>query len=277
MRNKLFSIFAGLALVALSASSALAATAPGNDVYGGRVVIGALPFSASVDTTGATTDAADAEANASLSAGGTPCGAPATDASVWYQFVATADGDIVVDVSTSDYSAGVIVVSGNPGNFTLENCGLGTVAFSGSAGVTYTILAFDDPYDGSGNGGTLRITVGPPPAPPEVHLTVNSTGNFNSRTGSATIRGTITCTGGDEFGKNNIGVQLTQTVGRLKITAEGEGQFVCDGTTQPWAVDVLSSNGKFGGGKAAVFAYANACAGSGCGFDSADRVVTLRK
>lgn len=151
------------------------------------------------------------------------------------------------------------------------------MAFSGSAGVTYTILAFDDQYDGSGNGGTLRITVGPPPAPPEVHLTVNSTGNFNSRTGSATIRGTITCTGGDEFGKNNIGVQLTQTVGRLKITAEGEGQFVCDGTTQPWAVDVLSSNGKFGGGKAAVFAYANACAGSGCGFDSADRVVTLRK
>src|SRR5450759_2664284 len=75
----------------------------------------------------------------------------------------------------------------------------------------------------------------------------------------------------------NDGVQLTQTVGRLKITAEGEGQFVCDGTTQPWAVDVLSSNGKFGGGKAAVFAYANACAGSGCGFDSAERVVTLRK
>lgn len=123
MRNQLLSIFAGLALVALSASSALAATAPGNDTYVGREVIGSLPFSASVDTTGATTDAADAEANASLSAGGTPCGASATDASVWYEFVATADGDIVVDVSTSDYSAGVIVVSGNPGSFTLENCG----------------------------------------------------------------------------------------------------------------------------------------------------------
>ena len=270
MRNKLFSIFAGLALVALSASSALAATAPGNDVYGGRVVIGSLPFSASVDTTGATTDANDTEANAT-------CGAPATDASVWYEFVATADGPIVVDVSASDYSAGVIVGSGSPGSYTLESCGGGTVGFSGSTGVTYTILVFDDQYDGAGVGGQLEITVEAAPPLPVVHLTVNSTGNFNSRTGSATIRGTVTCTGGDEFGKNNISVQLTQTVGRFKFSGDGQAQFACDGTTQPWAVDVLSSNGKFGGGKAAVIAYADACAGFGCGFDSAERVVTLRK
>ena len=255
-----------VALLSLSLAAPVLAAAPGNDAYLGREVIGSLPFSASVDTTAATTDADDVEANAS-------CGAPATDASVWYEFVAPADGLVLVDVSASDYSAGVIVVSGSPGSFTLESCGPGVVGFFGTTAVTYAILAFD--FDGVGNGGALEIKVEAAPPPPEVDLTVEPTGSFNSRTGSATIRGTVTCTGGDEFGK--IDVQLSQTVGRFKITGQGGAEFACDGTTQPWAVEVLSSNGKFAGGKAAVVAHALACNISGCGEDFTERVVTLRK
>jgi len=258
-------------LLSLSlAAPVLAAAPPGNDAYADRDLIGSLPFSASVDTTAAATDADDVEANAS-------CGAPTTDASVWYEFVATADGLVLVDVSASDYSAGVIVVSGSPGSFTFETCGAPVVGFFGSTGVTYAILAFDYQGDGGGNGGMLEITVEAAPPPPEVDLTVDPTGSFNSRTGSATIRGTVTCKGGDEFGKNGIDVQLSQMVGRFKFTAQGGAEFACDGTTQPWAVEVLSSNGKFAGGKAAVVAHALACNISGCGEDFTERVVTLRK
>jgi hypothetical protein len=149
------------------------------------------------------------------------------------------------------------------------------VGFFGATGVTYAILAFD--FDGVGNGGTLEINVEAAPPPPEVDLTVNASGSFNPVTGSATIRGTVTCTGGDEFGKNGIDVQLTQTVGRFKFTGQGGAEFACDGTTQPWAIEVFGANGKFAGGKAAVVAHALACNDSGCSEDLVERVVTLKK
>jgi hypothetical protein len=268
---KRFGILTSLLMAgSLGFAAPVLAAAPGNDTYGGRQAIDSLPFSASVDTTEATTDADDAEAN-------DPdlCGAPATDASVWYEFVAPADGSFIVDVSTSDYPAGVIVVSGSPGSFTFVNCGPAFVTFPGTSGVTYAILVFD--YDGVGNGGTLEITVEAAPPPPEVHLTVDATGDFNSRTGSATIRGTITCTGADEFDKKGIDVQVSQAVGRFKFTGQGAAEFACDGTSRPWTVEVLSSSGKFGGGKAAVVAHALACNNFGCDEDSVERVVTLKK
>ena len=86
-----------LGALGVAAPPALAA-APGNDTFGGATQA-ALGFSQQLDTTEATTDADDAQLNAS-------CGAPATDASVWYSFTGS-DAGVVVDVSQSDYSAGV--------------------------------------------------------------------------------------------------------------------------------------------------------------------------
>ena len=123
-------------LLLLSASPALAA-APSNDTFGGASAIGAVPFTTSLDTTEATTDADDASAN-------TNCGAPATDASVWYSINTSADMGIVINVSTSTYSAGVIVVTGTPGSFELEACGPGAIAFFAAAGTTYYLILFDD-------------------------------------------------------------------------------------------------------------------------------------
>ena len=54
------------------------AVALGNEVYGGRTVVGAIPFTDSLDTTDSNTNVA--------------CGAPATDASVWYEVTADRDG-----------------------------------------------------------------------------------------------------------------------------------------------------------------------------------------
>jgi hypothetical protein len=255
-----------IALCSLGLAAPVLAAAPTNDTYATRHVITALPFSDSLDTSEATTDALDAEANS--------CGAPFTDASVWYALVPDADAQILIESQGSDYAVGIIVLTGSPGSFTLQACGPTGVTVGASAGVTLTILVFD--YDGEGNGGNLELTASLLPPPPVVDLTVNPGGSFNSRTGLATIRGTVTCIGGFEDGKNIISVQVTQTVGRFKFSGEGWTVFACDGTAHAWAVEVGAANGKFGGGKATVHASAFACAYD-CGEDTVERTVTLKK
>jgi hypothetical protein len=89
-----------------------------------------------LDTTEATTDSDDAQLN-------TNCGAPATDASVWYALEGS-DTPVVVDVSQSNYSAGVLVGVGSQGDLRIVTCGPGTVAFFAFAGTTYYVLAIDD-------------------------------------------------------------------------------------------------------------------------------------
>jgi hypothetical protein len=251
----------------LAFASPVLAQAPSNDLYPGRTLVGALPFSETLDTSEATTDAIDAEANAE-------CDAPATDASVWYEFTATEDGAVLVDVSGSDYSAGVIVVTGSPGAFTLVTCGPVAVAFPTTAGETYAILAFDDQEDGDpANGGTLVITIGPAPPAPTVDVTVDPIGEFTSA-GTANISGTVTCTGEADF--TSIDVELRQRVGRFIISGFGSTPFVCDGTTQPWSVEVIAFNGIFKGGRAVAVTFAVACGVVGCGEDFQEATVRLR-
>jgi hypothetical protein len=255
-----------VSLATAAPAAAARAKAPANDLYSGRQAI-SIGFSATVDTTLATTDADDVEMNV--------CGAPAMDASVWYELTATADGFIGIDVSASNYSAGVFVATGSPGSFEVVACAPGATAFEAVAGVRYAILAIDDQQDGSGNGGSLVIQVAKLPPPPEITLTVNPSGQFNSKTGSATISGTVTCTGGPaEF--SVIDVSVRQAVGRLFIDGFGsiEG-FTCDGTTQPWSVEVFGFNGIFKGGKALTVTFAFACGTFLCGEDFVERVVHL--
>jgi len=256
-----------VAILSLGMAAPVLAAVPDNDAYDGRTVIDSIPFTQSIDTTEATTDADDAEANDPIL-----CGAPATDASVWYESVAPADGFFLVDVSASDFPAGVIVASGSPGGLTFVTCGPGAVIFAGVSGVAYAILAFDF---FTATGGMLNITVDEVPPPPVVELTVDPAGSFNARTGAATIRGTVTCTGGDEFAK--LSVQVSQTVGRFKFFGEGGTNVTCDGTIQPWSAEAISQAGKFGGGKASVLAHLFTCNIAGCTEGAAERVVTLKK
>jgi hypothetical protein len=259
-----------IALVALSSLGLVGpvmAAAPTNDTYADRAAIGALPFHDSRDTSEATTDATDTEASA-------PCGAPPTDASVWYELVPGADAQLLVDSGGSDYAVGIIALAGSPGRFELLACGAGGVSVGATAGVPLTILVFD--YDGVGNGGNLELSVTIAPPPPQLDLTVAAGGSFNARTGIATVKGTITCTGGDEFGKNFISIQLTQTVGRFRFNGEGFGEFVCDGATHAWAFEVASANGKYGGGKATVAVFAIACSFE-CAEASVNRTITLKR
>jgi hypothetical protein len=227
------------------------AAPPSNDAFGGVVTIASVPFSVTQDVTEATTDADDVEANAQ-------CGAPALDASVWYSVTPATDTALLVDVSNSSYSAGVLVVTGAPGSFEIVTCGPGAVAFEALAGVTYHLLVIDDQSDGGGNGGTLRLTVQEAPPPPELTVTVNERAIFDPRTGSATVSGTISCVGDVEF--TFVDVQLEQAVGRGVVAGFGSIDVDCNGTIQPWSIEIFPALGrKFAGGKAATFTFAVSC------------------
>ena len=151
------------------------------------------------------------------------------------------------DVPASDYSAGLIVATGTPGALDVATCGPGGVSFFATAGTTYYVLAFDDQYDGGGNGGNLAITFGDAPPPPTVTVVVNKNAQFN-KNGSVTLSGTITCADAD-FAE--VYGTLKQRVGRMFVAGDFGMGVTCDGTTRPFSADVTSSNGLFKGGKAA--------------------------
>lgn len=251
--------------VGVSVPAALAAP-PSNDTFANATLV-TTGFSEVLNTTEATTDADDAQLNAS-------CGAPATDASVWYVLQGTDQG-VIVDVSLSDYSAGVLVGVGSQGNLTTIACGPGAVGFFAAAGETYYILAIDDQFDGGGNGGNLSISFNEIPPPPTVDITVDRFGTFNSRTGTATISGTYTCTNGDFI---DVFVDARQNVGRFSIL--GSGSFfdfgTCDGEPHPWSAEIFPQSGKFKGGKTLTLTFAVSCGPFECGFGFVEQTVQLR-
>jgi hypothetical protein len=260
-----FAMMIALGALTIAAPAALAA-APGNDTFGGATAA-TLGFSQLLDTTEATTDADDAQLNAS-------CGAPATDASVWYAF-AGSDAGVVIDVSQSDYSAGILVGVGSQGNLQTETCGPGAVAFFAAAGTTYYVLAIDDQSDGGGNGGSLSISFNPVPPPPTVDITVNRYGKVKPSTGVATLSGSYTCTDGDFI---DVFGDARQRAGRVIIS--GSFEFVdfetCDGAPHAWTADVFPDNGRFVGGKAMTVTFAFACGPFECAEGFVEQTVRLR-
>ena len=266
LTRSVFAVPLALGALAFSGPAALAA-APTNDTFGGAtpVVIG---FTQTLDTTEATTDADDAQLNST-------CGAPATDASVWYSFTSATDTGVIVDVSQSSYSAGVLVGMGSQGSLQTVVCGPFTVAFFAAAGTTYYVLAIDDQGDGGGNGGTLSISFNAAPPPPTVSISVNRTGFVNAKTGVATLSGTYTCTNADSI---QVFGEADQSVGRFIIS----GQFfffdfgTCDGTAHNWVADAVSLNGKFAGGKSVTVTFAFACGAFECSEGFVQQTVQLK-
>jgi hypothetical protein len=219
-----------VALVAFTAP-ALAA-APSNDMLANTKTV-TLGFSETIDTTEATTDDDDRQLLKT-------CPAPATDASVWYTMVG--DGTkVAVDVTTSSYSAGVIVATLSHGKRETVACADGVVSFDAEAGTQYYVLAFDDQSDGGGNGGSLTITFSESRYP-DITFSVDSYGKLDPSSGSATIAGSHTCTAGASF---EIFVDATQRKGRSTVVGSGYFQGECDGTVQRWTAVVEPESGKF--------------------------------
>ena len=267
MRRTRIAAVAALVLTTIVATGGPAfAAAPGNDTYPGSTLVANTPFTDSVNTLEATSDVEDAALQAQ-------CGAPAVEASVWYTITPTADTGLVADVSSSSYTAGVAVATGSPGSWQVVACGPGAASWAATAGQAYSVIAFDD-QPGAGNGGTLNITIDVAPPPPTIDVTVNPTGTFNKQAGTATISGTVTCSGGADFAF--LEVQLSQTAGRLIIRGFGGTEVTCDGLVRPWSLQVLGQNGIFAGGQALSVTTATACGKFACGVDFEERNIKLK-
>lgn len=270
MRTLRAAVAASLVLMSVAAAPAFAAP-PTNDVYAGAVeVTEPLPFIYEQDTREATTDADDAAIN-------TACGAPATDASVWFTYTPTADLPVVASVEKANYSAGLYIATGGPGDWQVLTCGAPGVVWDAVAGVTYAILAFDFQEDGGGNGGDLILVVDQAPPPPTVELTVDPIATFNARTGEATITGTVMCdAAGQPVWESGLQVELSQRVGRFVIRGYGWAMLECDGASRPWSVVVTGDNGLFKGGKAASVSIAYACGEYLCSDQFVESTVQLK-
>jgi hypothetical protein len=245
--------------------SVASAAAPTNDTLAGATAVPSLPFIDSVDVSQATTDSTDAQLNAQ-------CGAPATDNSIWYTYTATgSEGGLVVDVSQSDHSSGVIVAEGGPGNWQVDACGPGTVGTPVTGGVTYYILAFNDTPGQT--GGIMRVNIQAAQIP-TVSLSVDPRGKVD-KFGNAYISGLITCANASQGAQ--IEVSVTQPVGRFSIQGSGFSASSCGGPAQQWTAQVVPSNGKFAGGKSLSVAVAIACGDLFCNGSFATQVVKLSK
>ena len=272
MFKLLLALAFALSLVGAAERAVLAAP-PANDLRSGATLV-TVGFSESLDTTAATTDADDAYLNTKAG-----CNFPATDASVWYQFVGTGE-TFRFEVFRSDYSASILIAEGDFNNPHYFGCGIGGIDFSTGSGQTYYMLVFDDQRDGVGVGGMLNISISavPPLPPATATVGVNRFGTVNARTGLATISGTYTCSNADSF---SLSGEARQEVGRF--VALGYFDFhiesTCDGGVHTWSADVYPYdplNRKFVGGKAMTLAVAYASGTSGYGYAYTEQVVILR-
>ncbi|NOZ29611.1 MAG: VCBS repeat-containing protein [Chloroflexi bacterium] len=127
------------------------APAAGSDDFDSATVITSLPFTDTMDTTGATTAGDDPIL---------PCGPrDPGENTVWWQFTASADGVLVADTEGSDYDTVLAVWTGTRGALTNVACDddsgtglLSRTAFWVTSGTTYYIEVAD--Y-GSGTDGVL--------------------------------------------------------------------------------------------------------------------------
>ena len=104
MRARLFIVtISAVTLLPMTAAPATAAP-PGNDEPTGAVGL-RLGDRVVQNTSQATTNAQDAALNEE-------CGAPATNASVWYKYTSAVSRRVVLDTTTSGYSAGLLVFRG---------------------------------------------------------------------------------------------------------------------------------------------------------------------
>lgn len=258
----------GAAVLGMTAGAVPAlADAPDNDVVSRATEISALPYDDQVDTSEATTDADDAALNAD-------CGAPVTNGSVWYTFVAPAGVDgLVIDVNASSFSAGAIIAeSDGAGGWVVVSCGPGATGTFVTPGSTYRVLAFSD--NPSVTGGTLRLHA-EEAVVPTVTATINPRGKVD-RNGNALLSGTFTCTGADFL---ELGTSLVQPVGRFAIQGDGytSSAGTCDGQPHAWSTVVVPYNGKFAGGKAASVTFAFGCGSVFCADSYLEQRVRLSR
>jgi hypothetical protein len=242
--GQVFGLVTAMATMVVLGAAPASAEVPSNDTIDGATAITTVPFEEVVDTTEATTDAEDAAVNAN-------CGAPATNGSVWYTLTAGTSPAYVVDVSKSDFTAGVIVATGTPGNLSILACGPDTVGFEATQGETYYLMAFSDNPEVV--GGQLSFAVRESGPPPKVAMTVDDADIL-------VLDGTL-----QQQQANDVQVRGSFDVPDL--TCSGVGR---------WSAEITPESGKFLRGLAATAGFTGACNAIGCNTYDTLEVVRLR-
>jgi hypothetical protein len=134
--------------------TAWATAPPLNDDFDSATIISSLPFTDTLDTSGATSAPDDP----------TSCG---NNASVWYAFTPTQNEVVRTTTSASGYLAFLSVYTGTRGALTAIACGFtAPLVFSAQAGTTYFLMVSACCGTGGGGGGNLVLSasVVPPPS-----------------------------------------------------------------------------------------------------------------
>ena len=257
------------------AAGSAAAAPPANDDIGSPTVVGALPFSDSLETTGATTGPTDPGYCFAPELGPDP-------ASVWYAYTAAASGPLLATTFGTDYDTTLYV--GTPdgsGGITVLGCSDDTrshesaVRFDAVAGRTYLFAASASPFGGSPGGNLVfNLDVGPPAQ--TVELKVDRRGSFDGY-GVATVRGTVSCAAPAPLGAVVI-VELMQRVGNRELPATAFVDIAgCPAAGIPFEATLTSPYGKYRGGRVTAQVIFAACSDFECGNKTLDVTLRLRR
>lgn len=265
---------AGLLLVGVAAAPVSAAeAAPPNDNIATPTVIGGLPFSDSIDTSGATPDPSDPDS----------CwyGETGRDsATVWYSWTAPESGPIGAATWGSDYDTTIYV--GTPdgsGGIDVLACNDDTrypqaaLRFDAIAGETYLIgIGAAPSYDNQAGNLLFTFDVGPLPATADVEL--DPAGEFAR--GTVTFEGVVSC--GSDAGLSHLLVlELVQRSGERQ-TGAGTAFLDIDGCPRediPFEVQVPTDLGRFHPGDASAQVLWFACNHFECANEVIDLEVTI--
>jgi hypothetical protein len=284
--RRLAALLAALTLVGLSASTVAAAKPvrpPANDDIGAPTVVGSFPYSASQNTTLATTGKNDP----------TYCGLPELGqdrATVWYSFTPTASMPTSIGATTygSDYDTTLYV--GTPdgaGGFVLLACAddaggtaQSAVRFDASPGKTYLFMVGTCCGGGTpgeiGGGGNLVFNITEAPPAMRVELIVDSSASV-TRSGVVTITGTLSCTAPADDGARVV-VEIQQAVANRFVEGNAfEPVEGCPGSGIRWAVEVAAAEGAFQPGPARVRVDTAACNLFECGSQTIEQIVRFRR
>ena len=267
---------AGLLVVGISAAPVSAAEpAPANDSINSPTVVGGLPFSDTIDTSGATGEPADPAS----------CWYPEAGrdfATVWYSWTAPDSGpigaatwgsdyDTTIYVGTPDGNGGIDVLACNDDTRFLQ----AAVRFDAVAGETY-LVAVGASVFGEGVGGELVFTLDVGPVPATAGVAFDPAGDFAK--GKVFFEGTVNC-GSDASLSHLLVVELVQRSGNRQTGAgtaflDIEG---CPGEDIPFEVEVPTDIGHFHPGVAAAQVIWVACNNFECANETVDLEVTIGK
>jgi len=219
---------------------------PPNDDVAHATVVGTLPFSATLDTRGATPAADDPG----------PCiGNAGPVSTVWYSFTPAEDTRVTVDTTGSDYFNLISVrsVFSGPGPSIAigPNCASYRLTFSAYAGRTSYVM-IGSPFGIPGGRLVLSITGRPLLS---IQSSVAADGLIDPRAGAALIHGSVTCSRPAQ-----ITVHGRMEQGPASVAGAFEVDVTCDGTAA-WSARVIpdatgSRHGRFTGGRASVSFFA---------------------